>query len=220
MMNLQFPLNVNENRGLNILCFGAHCDDIEIGCGGTLLKLLEEYDHVRVKWVVFASNDQRKEEAQKSAERFLEKASQSEIEIFSFDDGFLPSVWSEVKKKFEIIKKKFEPDLIFTHYRHDLHQDHRTLNEFTWNTFRNHLVLEYEILKYDGDLGTPNFFIPLEKNYIDRKIEILFECFESQSEKQWFDETLFTSLPRIRGVECASKTKYAEAFYSRKITMS
>ena len=212
-------LDPEKGKDLSILCIGAHCDDIEIGCGGTLLKLLERSDSVRVKWVVFASNDVRKKEARESAERFLEKANQSEIEIFSFNDGFLPSAWSEIKKKFEEIKKQFSPDLIFTHYRHDLHQDHRALNELTWNTFRNHLVLEYEILKYDGDLGTPNFFVTLEKSHIDRKMEILFECFESQLNKQWFDKTLFTSLPRIRGVECASETKFAEAFYSRKMIL-
>lgn len=217
MQSLIFDLE--KGKDLSILCIGAHCDDIEIGCGGTLLKLLEEYDSVRVKWVVFTSNDLRKKEAQKSAEHFLKKANQSEIEIFSFDDGFLPSVWSEIKEKFEEIKKQFNPDLIFTHYRHDLHQDHRTLNELTWNTFRNHLVLEYEILKYDGDLGTPNFFVPLEKNHIDRKIEILSNCFKSQLSKQWFDETLLTSLPRIRGVECAAESTFAEAFYGRKITL-
>lgn len=202
---------------LNILCIGAHCDDIEIGCGGTLLRIFEEYDKVSVKWVIFASNNERKEEAQKSAELFLNDVNNKVIEIHDYNDGFLPSVWSEIKNEFEKIKETFNPDLVFTHYRHDLHQDHSTLNELTWNTFRNHLIFEYEILKYDGDLGNPNLFVPLEKNHLARKKEILFGCFKSQLNKQWFDDTLLTSLPRIRGVECASETIFAEAFYARKL---
>lgn len=208
-----------EGKDLSVLCIGAHCDDIEIGCGAALIKLINNAKRIRVKWVVFASNDVRKKEARKSAERFLEGADQSEIEIFSFEDGFLPTVWSEIKEKFEEIKKQLNPGLIFTHYRHDLHQDHRMLNELTWNTFRNHLILEYEILKYDGDLGTPNVFVPIKKELLDKKKKILMECFKSQLNKQWFDETLLTSLPRIRGVECASKTKFAEAFYCRKMIL-
>jgi LmbE family N-acetylglucosaminyl deacetylase len=211
--------DTDKEKDLSVLCIGAHCDDIEIGCGGTLFKLIENTGCIRVKWVVFASNEVRKKEARNSAERFLEGADEREIEIFSFEDGYLPTVWNEIKKKFEVIKKQIKPDLIFTHYRHDLHQDHRMLNELTWNTFRNHLILEYEILKYDGDLGTPNFFVSINKELLDKKMKILMECFESQLHKQWFDETLLTSLPRIRGVECATKTKFAEAFYCRKMIL-
>jgi LmbE family N-acetylglucosaminyl deacetylase len=214
-----FIISPGREQRLEILCLGAHCDDIEIGCGGTLLRLIEEYENVNVRWVVFASNDVRKEEARKSAEQFLEHAENSEIEILNYNDGYLPSAWSEIKSEFENIKQSFSPDVIFTHYRHDLHQDHRTLNELAWNTFRNHMILEYEILKYDGDAGNPNLFVPLGRHHLDRKKEILFDCFKSQLNKQWFDDTLLTSLPRIRGVECASETTLAEAFYGRKIIL-
>lgn len=212
------PLNLQVNHGKSptVLCIGAHCDDIEIGCGGTLLKLADEYKDLSVKWIVFASNEVRKKEAQKSAEYFLENVKRADIEILSFNDGFLPSVWSEVKHQFEKIKSEVSPDLIFTHYRHDLHQDHRTLNELTWNTFRDHFILEYEILKYDGDMGNPNVFVSISNEILERKKQILLKCYESQLNKQWFDETLLTSLPRIRGVQSNSGTKFAEAFYGRK----
>lgn len=211
-------LSNKPEEDLKILCLGAHCDDIEIGCGGTLLKLIERHKNIQVLWVVFASNEVRKKEAQLSAGLFLEDVKNKEVIIFEFQDGFLPSVWSDVKRKFEDFKR-FSPDVIFTHYRDDLHQDHRTLNKLTWNTFRNHLILEYEIMKYDGDLGNPNIFVPLEEEYLKKKNEILFRCFKSQLDKQWFDEELLMSLPRIRAVQCASAQKYAESFYNRKMIL-
>lgn len=211
-------LSNKPEEDLKILCLGAHCDDIEIGCGGTLLKLIERHKNIQVLWVVFASNEVRKKEAQLSAGLFLEDVKNKEVIIFEFQDGFLPSVWSDVKRKFEDLKR-FSPDVIFTHYRDDWHQDHRTLNKLTWNTFRNHLILEYEIMKYDGDLGNPNIFVPLEEEYLKKKNEILFRCFKSQLDKQWFDEELLMSLPRIRAVQCASAQKYAESFYNRKMIL-
>jgi len=216
MLSLKFSKNRGEK--LRILCLGAHCDDIEIGCGGTLLKIIEENDNVEIKWVVFASNEKRRKEAERSAGIFLENVPDKEVEILDYKDGFLPADWSEIKNSFESLKE-FSPDLIFTHYRDDLHQDHRLINELTWNTFRDHLILEYEIVKYDGDLGNPNLFVPIEEKYLKKKREILFNSFGSQLDKQWFDETLLTSLPRIRGVHCASASKYAEAFYNRKMVI-
>jgi len=206
---------------LNVLCLGAHCDDIEIGCGGTLLRLVQENMIAHIHWVVFASNESRKKEAIASAEKFLHPLNKTNvnIEVHGFRDGYLPSNWSRVKDEFEKIKKVFTPDLIFTHYKQDLHQDHRTLGELTWNTFRNHLILEYEIPKYDGDLGHPNLFVPLTAWHTERKKQIVLDCFKSQLNKQWLDDTLLTSLMRIRGVECASESGYAEAFYSRKQTI-
>lgn len=215
MQNLK--LAISHERELRILCLGAHCDDIEIGCGGTLLKLKSQYSKIRIKWVVFASNEIRKKEALKSASLFLEGIEKTNVTVLDYRDGFLPSVWSEVKGTFENIKDEFQPDVIFTHYREDLHQDHRTINELTWNTFRNHLILEYEIPKFDGDLGKPNLFVPLEESILEKKKRFLIESFESQLNKHWFDDVLLSSLPRIRGVECASNTRYAEAFYSRKL---
>ncbi|NGP76684.1 PIG-L family deacetylase [Balneolaceae bacterium YR4-1] len=208
-----------KNEGLKILCLGAHCDDIEIGCGGTLLKFIEEYEIDLVNWVVFTSNKTRKKEALSSVGQFMGAVNKVETQILDFKDGYLPSEWDTVKDVFESIKDSFDPDIIFTHYRSDLHQDHKLINKFTWNTFRNHLILEYEIPKYDGDIGNPNLFVPLKEEYIEKKKEILVTCFKSQLKKQWFDDSLLWSLPRLRGVQCASKTNYAEAFYCRKLIM-
>ncbi len=216
MLNSTF--GTSETKGLRLLCLGAHCDDIEIGCGGTLLKLIEEYEISQILWVVFTSDESRKEEAFTSATKFLEKVENSEIKIMEFKDGYLPSVWSKVKDEFEKLKDSIKPDIIFTHFRNDLHQDHRVVNELTWNTFRNHLICEYEIPKYDGDLEQPNLFIPLREEQVSKRNEILLNSFKSQSNKQWFDDTLLTSILRIRGIECASESRYAEAFHCRKIT--
>jgi LmbE family N-acetylglucosaminyl deacetylase len=205
---------------LRILCFGAHCDDIEIGCGGAMLTLLSQYPNSLVRWHVFSSNPQRAEEARRSAQAFLRGAASPEIVIRSYRDGFFPYVGGEIKSEFEQLKQQFAPDLIFTHYRHDLHQDHRLICELTWNTFRNHLVLEYEIAKYDGDLGSPNFFVPLEESLCRAKIRILMENFKSQAGKHWFDEQIFMALMRLRGMEAASPTHYAEAFHCRKLMLA
>jgi len=210
-------LKISNEKPLNILCLGAHCDDIEIGAGGTLLKMFEEYKINQVRWVVFASNEIRKKEATLSAGEFLKSVKNSDIIIQSYRDGFLPFLAAEIKDFFEKIKKDFIPDLIFTHYRDDRHQDHRLVSDLTWNTWRNHLVLEYEIPKYDGDLGIPNFFVPLEEKYIAERNKIIIESFESQRDKHWFDDSTFRALPRLRGMESA--TEFAEAFYARKIIL-
>jgi LmbE family N-acetylglucosaminyl deacetylase len=204
-----------NRKPINVLCLGAHCDDIEIGAGGTLLKLFDTYQINSVRWVVFASNDIRKQEATNSARRFLEKVNDTDIIIQSYRDGFLPFNATEVKDYFETIKREFTPDIIFTHFRDDRHQDHRLVSDLTWNTWRNHLILEYEIPKYDGDLGIPNFYVPLEEPYIEKRNKILLEAFESQQDKHWFDDATFKALPRLRGMESAAI--YAEAFYARKI---
>lgn len=213
-----FEFNHKEGSGLQILCIGAHCDDIEIGCGGTVLKLIGDQRVARIHWIVFCSTPERKKEAEKSASLFLNNTDHL-VTIHDFKDGYTPHQWSRVKDHFEKLKETEDPDLIFTHTRDDRHQDHRTIHNLTWNTFRNHTILEYEIPKYDGDLGTPNVFIPIEKKILDRRNRILKDCFISQLGKQWFDEELLNSLPRVRGVECASDTKFAEAFYGRKIVL-
>ena len=212
---LKVTFSQNNKEGLQLLLLGAHCDDIEIGCGGTLLKLIDNFQIKQVIWMVLTSNKTRKKEAVSSAKAFLKPVKDIDIKIHNYEDGYLPSVWSDVKKEFEETKKRYTPDIIFTHYRHDLHQDHRVINELTWNTFRNHTIFEYEIAKYDGDLGNPNFFVTLDKNQVRKKIELILQHFESQRGKQWFDDMLLSSMMRIRGVECA--VKYAEAFYTRKI---
>jgi len=219
MRSLQFALGEKENRGLKVLCLGAHCDDIEIGCGGTILKLIQQYNIEEIHWVVFCSNELREKEARKSAGLFLKGAENKIIKVHSFRDGYMPAQWSEIKDQFEELKKQADPDVIFTHTREDRHQDHRIVHNFTWNTFRNHMILEYEIPKYDGDLGQPNLFVSLDKETVSHKIEILKNSFQSQSGKQWFDDELFKGFMRVRGVESASDSGLSEAFYARKITI-
>ena len=203
-------------KPLNILCLGAHSDDLEIGCGGTLLRLLAEQEAV-VRWVVLGCSGQRSEEARKSAESMLDAAREKQVNLHEFRDGFFPYLGGEIKEAFEELKGQVTPDLIFTHTRKDLHQDHRLLNELTWNTFRNHLILEYEIPKYDGDLGSPNLFVPLDDAVVEKKIRHLMQHFASQRDKRWFDEETFRGLLRVRGVEAGER--YAEAFYCRKIIL-
>ncbi len=210
-------IHLSKNKPLNILCLGAHCDDIEIGAGGTILKLIQEYSIGQIIWIVFSSNEIRKKEAEKSAAKFLKEIQSNKIIVESFRDGFFPFQGAEIKEYFENIKKEVEPDLIFTHFRNDRHQDHRLISDLTWNTWRSHLILEYEIPKYDGDLGIPNFYVTLDEKYIKQRNQILLETFESQKSKHWFDEHTFNALPRIRGMESA--TKYAEAFYVRKLVI-
>lgn len=210
-----FRFSFAEEKPLSILCLGAHCDDIEIGVGGTLLKLIAEYNVVSVDWVVCASNEIRAGEAKQSAEEFLDGTNPKSIQINSWRDGYLPSVEAEIKDYFEELKKTIQPDVIFTHYRDDRHQDHRLVSNLTWNTWRDHFILEYEIPKYDGDLGTPNFFVPLSEHYIKRKNSNILDSFVSQKGKHWFDNETFMALPRLRGMESA--VTYAEAFFARKL---
>ena len=213
MMGFKF----GNDKPLKILCLGAHCDDIEIGAGGTLLKIFDNYSINAVKWVVFASTEIRKKEATNSAQLFLDKIDKADIIVKDYRDGFLPFLATEIKEFFEEIKREFVPDVIFTHYRNDRHQDHRLVSDLTWNTWRNHTILEYEIPKYDGDLGIPNFYVPLEEKYVEKRNQILMEAFESQASKHWFDDDTFKALPRLRGMESACQ--YAEAFYGRKISL-
>ncbi len=203
---------------LRILCLGAHCDDIEIGCGGTLMQLLSANPGSEVLWVVFCSNDTRALEARECARTFLENAGSCRVVIHSYRDGFLPYDGGPVKDAFEVLKKEFEPDIIFTHYLNDRHQDHRLISDLTWNTWRNHFILEYEVLKYDGDLGAPGVFVSLSDEVSSAKIDAIMKCYRSQSSKQWFKPDVFQSMMRIRGVESASR--YAEAFYCRKMSLN
>lgn len=214
-----FSLELNrEKRELAVLCLGAHCDDIEIGCGGTLLRLCSDNIIKQVKWIVFTSDTIRADEAKRSAHCFLQKVPSKEIVVRQFRDGFLPQSSADVKEYFEEIRSSFQPDIIFTHYRDDLHQDHRTVSSLTWNTFRDHLILEYEIPKYDGDLGNPNCFVPLEAAIAKRKAQSIVTFYPSQAHKHWFDEDTFLSMMRIRGVGAANGG-YAESFYVRKFVI-
>lgn len=216
MLNLVF--DKSKDAPLNILCLGAHSDDIEIGLGGTILRLVEEFPNLVVTWVVFSATGDRAVEARKSAEEFLHGVSNKQIILKEFKDGYFPSRVADIKDVFEELKKSLMPDVIFTHYRDDLHQDHRQLNELTWNTWRDHFILEYEIPKYDGDLGNPNFFVTLNNELRDKKIELLMRHFQTQANKHWFSPETFNALMRLRGVECKSAGGYAEAFYGRKVS--
>jgi LmbE family N-acetylglucosaminyl deacetylase len=214
MLTLEFARR--RDSVLRILCLGAHSDDIEIGCGGTILRILDDNPAAEVVWVVLGASGPRRTEALASANLFLANARKKEIVIKEFRDGYFPYIGSDIKDFFEEIKRKHSPDLVLTHYRDDLHQDHRLVSELTWNTFRNHLILEYEIVKYDGDLGAPNFFVHLTEKLAHRKTEILLQSFKSQTEKNWFTEDAFLAILRLRGLECNAPGKYAEAYYCRK----
>jgi len=205
---------------LRILCIGAHSDDIEIGCGGLILSLLKRRAKVEVAWVVFSAPPGRDREANRGARLFLKGAARRRVTLLKFRDGHFPFDGAAIKKEFEGLKHNVTPDLILTHYRRDRHQDHRMLSDLTWNTFRDHWILEYEIPKFDGDLGTPNCFVPLNETICEEKTRYLLTAFGSQRKKHWFSDEIFKGLMRLRGMECRSPSGYAEAFYGRKIALN
>jgi LmbE family N-acetylglucosaminyl deacetylase len=215
---LRLVLPQPDLRPLRLLCIGAHADDIEIGCGGTVLRLLAERPVVEVTWVVFAGDDARREEAARAANLFLSGAARAHVRTEGFTDAYFPAAWADIKRTFEGLKA-VEPDIILTHRRGDRHQDHQILAELTWNTWRDHLVLEYEIPKYEGDLGQPNFYVPLTRAQAERKVEILMEAFVSQRSRRWFDPQAFLGLMRLRGIECNAPEGYAEGFGAAKIVV-
>jgi LmbE family N-acetylglucosaminyl deacetylase len=205
---------------LTVVCLGAHADDIEIGCGGLMLDVVKTHPSVRVHWVVFRAGPTREHEARASARSFLSGVKGPQVVVHRFRDGFFPSEFADIKSTFEDLKRAIrEPDLVLTHYRDDRHQDHRVISDLTWNTFRNHVVLEYEVPKYDGDLGTPNCFVPLSRRACDRKVRYVLKAFKTQRDRHWFSEETFLGLMRLRGVECRAKEGYAEAFYARKLVV-
>jgi LmbE family N-acetylglucosaminyl deacetylase len=216
-----YALNVKPGSGssLKLLCLGAHADDIEIGCGGLLLDLIRRCP-VDVDWVVFSGTGERSREARRSAALFLRGARRKRVRLEHFRDGFFPYQGARIKAVFEALKRQVDPDIVLTHYRDDRHQDHRVLSDLTWNTFRDHLVLEYEIPKFDGDLGMPNCYLPLDRDTCARKIEFLLSAFGSQRDKHWFADETFRGLMRLRGMECRARDGYAEAFYSRKVALT
>lgn len=214
------PLNLGPDRErLRILCLGAHSDDIEIGCAGTLLRWLEEYRRVEVTWVVLSAVDVRGIEARRSAQALLERAAESNIVLGDFEDGYLPADFRRAKAFFGDLGRSAEVDVVLTHGLEDRHQDHRLVAELTWQTWRNHLILEYEIPKYEGDLGLPNLYAPLPSKLADHKVSHLIEHFSSQRSKDWFAADAFYGLMRLRGLECRADTGYAEAFRARKIAL-
>lgn len=218
-MNASPLIAAGNAEPLRILCLGAHSDDIEIGCGGTILRLLAEHPGSSVHWVVFSATSDRELEARASASDFLRDAGDSTVLVRGFRESFFPAVWVEIKEFFEKVRRSVEPNVVFCHHRLDMHQDHRTIAELTWNTFRNQLVLEYEIPKFEGDLGSPNLFVPLTRAVADRKVELLLKHFASQAQRSWFRADTFHGLMSIRGVECVAAEGRAEAFHARKLVI-
>jgi LmbE family N-acetylglucosaminyl deacetylase len=207
-------------KRFSVLCLGAHADDIEIGCGGTILRLAQLYGNaLEVHWVVFSARASRRQEALRGAERFLRGVRKKTVLVKDFPDSVFPYAGKAIKRFFESLQRRCCPDLILTHYRSDLHQDHRMISELTWNTFRRNLIFEYEIPKYDGDLGAPNLFVHLSEPTCMQKIRTIVACFGTQAKKQWFSEDTFLSIMRLRGIESNAPNKYAEAFYFRKLVV-
>lgn len=215
---LKFDLGITRKR-LRLLCIGAHSDDLEIGCAGTVLEWLSSYEQVDVTWVVLSASGPRQTEARRSANALLRAAWQKKIVLCEFRDGFFPAQFTEIKQMFEKLKSSDRPDVVLTHRLEDRHQDHRQVAELTWQTWRNHLILEYEVPKYEGDLGQPNLFIPLSTRVANRKVEHLMRHFGSQRSKSWFTKQTFLSLSHLRGVECRAPSGFAEAHLLRKAVL-
>jgi LmbE family N-acetylglucosaminyl deacetylase len=215
---MMIPLSLKSVK--TVLCLGCHADDIEIGCGGALLHLLQQNPELQVWWVVLSGAGPRKAEARRSAERFLQPTKRQNVLLRDFRDRFFPYEGEAVKNAIHEIAADVSPDVVFTHRLEDRHQDHRLVAEVSWNAFRNHLLLEYEIPKYEGDLGQPNVFVPLEEELCRRKVSILRDAFPSQQDKPWFSEDTFWALLRLRGLECNSPSRFAEAFHCRKLTLA
>jgi LmbE family N-acetylglucosaminyl deacetylase len=214
---LSLVLSPDRLGPLKLLCLGAHADDIEIGCGGTILRLAAEVQNLIVRWIVFSGVGPREAEARNSAATFLENVAEKQIEVLRFRDGYFPFQGADIKDCFETVKRDFDPSLILTHWQGDAHQDHRLVVELTHNTFRDHFVLEYEIPKYDGDLGNPAFYVPLTQAQLQRKLETIGRHFPSQRGRSWFSEETFLAMARLRGIGCNAPEGLAEAFYVRKI---
>ena len=210
-------IDIGLTRVSRVLCLGAHSDDIEIGCGGTVLKIIRHNPKVEIFWQVFSAEGKRKREARQSAREFLGGTNVRGIGIDKFRESYFPNQWASVKDTFEALKQRFNPDLILTHYRHDRHQDHAVISDLTWNTFRDHFILEYEIPKYDGDLGQPNVFVALPEDICNQKISTILRHFQTQASRHWFTQESFLGILRIRGIESA--TRYAEAYYCRKLIL-
>jgi LmbE family N-acetylglucosaminyl deacetylase len=217
---LPLMLGGNGTSPARVLAIGAHPDDIEIGCAGTILKLIGQGAVSEVCWVVLSGDGERAEEARRSADALLDGVPRSEVVVRDFPDGFFPYAGQRIKDFFEQLKVELSPDVVLTHQRADLHQDHRLCCELAWNSFRDHLILEYEVPKYDGDMSAPNAFVPLSEGLSRRKIDHLMSHFGSQRSKRWFQEDLFSSLLRLRGMECNSPSSYAEAFFCRKAVLA
>lgn len=215
------PLGLLQGRErLSLLCIGAHSDDIEIGAGGLILTLAATFPDIAVRWCVASAAPDRESEARASAFDFLQGLERADVELGGFEDSYFPDQGREIKAWLLAVRSRFPADVVLVHRAGDLHQDHRELNRIAWNLFRDHLILEYEIPKWDGDLGQPNFYVPLEAEILERKIAFIMRHFRSQRSKDWFDPELFRGLARLRGMECRAEHRHAEAFFVRKAVFS
>jgi LmbE family N-acetylglucosaminyl deacetylase len=215
------PLHlVRGGEGLSVLCLGAHSDDIEIGAGATLLTLLARDVKLDVRWCVLSGAEERSREAKVSASQFLSGAAEAHVEVMQFRDSYFPEQGEAIKSWFEKLRADTNPDLILTHHMNDAHQDHREVSRLTWNTFRDHCILEYEIPKWDGDMGQPNIYVPIAADILERKVALLLRHFGTQHSKPWFDPEIFRGLARLRGMECRAPERFAEAFFARKLMLA
>ena len=210
-------LPVFSSQTPRVLCLGAHSDDVEIGCGGALQVLTEKYPGVEIRWTVFSSTPERAAETRRAVEMLLPRGTNVRVDILAFRESYFPYIGADIKDSVEAIKREFSPDVVFTHFGEDKHQDHRLVSEVTRNAYRDHLILEYEILKYDGDLASPNVFVPLRLDQVEKKVQVLLDAFHSQRSRQWFTEDAFKAVLRLRGIESNAKSGYAEAFHCRKM---
>ena len=206
-------------EALSVLCIGAHSDDIEIGAGATILGWIGQGVRLNVHWAVLAANGPRADEARASAQAFLGNSAGAVIDLATFKDSFFPHQGAAIKLWFEDLRKRADPDVILTHWRDDAHQDHREVSRLTWNTFRDHTILEYEIPKWDGDVGQPNVYLPTTRVLMERKTKLLSDHFGSQRSRDWFDSDVFLGLARLRGMECRAPGGFAEAFHARKLSV-
>ena len=214
------PLKLGRpGEKLTVLCLGAHSDDIEIGAGGTILELIRSGARVEVLWCVLSAIGPRAKEAEASANAFLDGSARADLAFGTFQDGYIPYHGAELKSWNENLKGRITPDIVLTHRREDAHQDHREVCKLTWNSFRDHLILEYEIPKWDGDLGQPNTFVPIRSSTLEQKVELLGDHFGTQRSKDWFDPETFRSLARLRGMECRAPDRFAEGFFTRKVIL-
>lgn len=206
-------------KRLRVLCIGAHCDDIEIGCAGTLLSLQQARPGSIFDWVVLSGSTARQDETQRAMNLLLKPAQRGRLSFGDFPDARLPDSYGRLKDFFAGLQKR-RPDVIFCHERTDAHQDHRIVNEMVWSTFRDQVILEYEIPKWDGGLATPNVYVPLTAGQVRRKVGVLMKAFGSQRSRAWFSPSTFEGLMRLRGIECRAHSGYAEGFFGRKLTLT
>ena len=209
-------LRPSDGETLRVLCLGAHSDDVEIGCGATVFSLVNSDVKVDVHWAVFGATGDREVEARRSAGVVLAGAASQQVDVYGFTDSFFPYEGAAIKREFQAIKARFVPDVVFTHRGDDRHQDHRVISELTWNTFRDHLIAEYEIPKYEGDLGHPNLYVPLTEETARRKMALIVRHYPSQSKRSWFRAETFEAVLRLRGIECNAPDGLAEAFHASK----